>query len=482
MALPATNIALSAVNTNLGNAATAAITLDNGRVRSLGSNAGASGSAFSVSSLASKSGTFISLINSTANFTAPATSSGYYFGTQPKLADAFYSTGYDTASATAQLTKYYLNSNIRSSAAFRGVSNSVLSLSVPSSNISSTTGNLFFSAYYYTGGTPRQGILKLNTSLGFVSQIYVPSYTGSYGRIVVDSSENVYFSGYTSIDGDTSQVVLTALNPSMTTMRWNKHLTDSPISAQCVDGAGNLYATILKSGDNIPRVVKFNSSGTQLFQTTTSTGATGGVLVVNCNSSGTFAVLSNNYPVAYLTFYNSSGTFQWARSLGATSFGGGYASCVTATGDVYCASNSSASPSLFLYKFNSSGTLIWQRKFTGVINTGVTANGMGVVSQLSVLGDAEGVLTMGFDFGFNDEYDGRIEYGLLSVPTDGSGTGTYTVGGATFTYAVGSETIATVGSSANGTVALNSATIYIPQAVTPVSVSPTPFTQATVNI
>ena len=61
MALPATNITFNAVNTNLGNTSTASIGLDNDRVRSLGSNSGASGTSFSVSSLASKSGTFSAL-------------------------------------------------------------------------------------------------------------------------------------------------------------------------------------------------------------------------------------------------------------------------------------------------------------------------------------------------------------------------------------------------------------------------------------
>jgi len=483
MAIPATNIALSTVNTNLGNAATAALSLDNDRVRSLASNSSASGSAFSVSSLASKSGTFIMLTNTSANFTAAPTSYGFYFSRQPQLANAFYSVSQNASNSNLEFTKYYLNSGIRSRTAFRGPGSATLN-GFDLSATSSTTSNLFIGTNFFNAGLLRVGVTKLNSNMQFVAQCYVPGYnTGNYGKVVLDASENVYFGAFTPIGANSTEYILTALNSSLTTVRWTKYRANSPIYPQCTDGAGNLYATIVNSGDSgTQRVIKFNSSGTELFQTTTRPiGGGGGTPVCNCNSSGTFAVLSDTYPTACLSFYNSAGAFQWARSLGNTTAGGRGVVSVTGTGDVYCVCIGT-NVSIYLFKFNSSGTLIWQRQLTGVIATGLIPNIFFAQGELSIVGGADGVLTVAFTFGYSDEYDPRYESGVLSVQTDGSGTGTYAVGGATFTYAASSLTVAAVGSTTNATIAISSISPAAPVAFTPVSATPGSLTVSTVNI
>jgi hypothetical protein len=478
MAIPATNITSSTVNTNLGNTATAELSLDNARVRSLGSNSGASGTAFSVSSLGSKSGTFIMLTNTTANFTTDSSSSGYAFSTQPQMADAFYSTSIETSSLDLALTKYYLNSGIRLRAAFKAPG-SVALYGNGVATSPSTTSNLFVGTQYYLAGVQRAGILKLNTALQVVAQCYIPNYT-SAGGVVVDASENIYFSGGTTIGGSTSQYVLVALNPTMTTMRWNKTRTDSPITPQCTDTLGNLYAII---GDTslIQRIVKFNSSGTQLFQTTTRPSVAGFVASVNCNGSGTFAALSWSGSGVCLAFYSSAGAFQWARQLGGITDSSSKV-FVTSAGDVYCVCAAS-DISLYIFRFNSSGTLVWQRRLTASVTSGaITPNLFFPQGAISVVGAADGVLTVAFTLGYDDGYSYRAEGGLLSVQTDGSGAGTYATGGVTFTYAASSLAIAILTSVTNTTVALNSDTIYIPQPVSPVSATPAALTTSTVNI
>ena len=152
------------------------------------------------------------------------------------------------------------------------------------------------------------------------------------------------------------------------------------------------------------------------------------------DSSGN--VYSGGYHASdnYFVKMNSSGTLQWVKT-----FGGGQAfpnnGAVDSVGNVYTQVNNGTVA--FLVKFNSSGTVQWQRTIYGAAST----SNCGTVVVLS-----DNFLFVTFSA---SDGSGVNAYPMV-VPTDGSKTGTYTVGGKTITYTSSSLSIASKGGTMSG--------------------------------
>ena len=303
-----------------------------------------------------------------------------------------------------------------------------------------SSGNVYVNGTTnFTGGYDSMMIAKYNSSGTLQWQkTFGDSNTQERGHgITVDSSGNVFVCGETT-KGMTSIGALVAKLNSSGALQWQRTLDAS--SSQIfydvvVDSSDNVYVGGYTgiSGVTYYLVAKYNNSGTLQWQRTiggSSTTDIGYGIAVDSSDNVYIGGVSTGGGIggydSYLVKYNSSGTYQWQKSLGTSGQQIQIRSLASDSSDnVYVAG--SYSSSYFFAKYNSSGTLQWQRSFGGSGTDwgyGISADGNGnvyVVGQTSSSGA-----------GSNDIL-------LITVPSDGSGTGTY----GSFTYAASNHSEAT---------------------------------------
>jgi len=204
--------------------------------------------------------------------------------------------------------------------------------------------------------------------------------TDAYGnKVALDSSGNVYVVGY----GRTvNTLIVIAKYSNKGNLQWQKTL-DNPTPdtdqgyAIAVDTSGNIYVTGYTgvSGGNVYEllVVKYDSSGTIQWQRTLS-GASGSYDVgvsIKTDTSGNVYVFgytgASNVEEFLTVKYNSSGTVQWQRRLGGATSDYGQGVAVDSSANVYVvgATDVSGNYDIQLAKYDTSGTIQWQRKLTG---------------------------------------------------------------------------------------------------------------------
>lgn len=260
--------------------------------------------------------------------------------------------------------------------------------------------------------------------------------------VAVDSSGNVYICGL-QYDASYNETHILAKYDASGSILWQRQLPNPSGSnnafAVAVDSSGNVYTCGASyDGTNRLLLVKYNSSGTLQWQRLlggtqgaygfgVSIDVTGNVYVCGYIdlSQGTF-----NWQI-FVAKYDSSGNVQWQRTLNAAGGDYGYDITVDANSNVYVAG---VTPSggfniACIAKYNTSGTLQWQRQFS-IDSTNVSFSGIAV------------------DAGGNPHAIGTININgyflfVAKIPTDGSKTGTYTVGGYSITYSAAALTAST---------------------------------------
>jgi hypothetical protein len=260
--------------------------------------------------------------------------------------------------------------------------------------------------------------------------------------IAVDSSGNVYIAGFTNSQGAGGFDALIAKYDTSGTLQWQRILGDvgSEFAVGiAVDSSANVYITGYENsqgqGGADVLIAKYDTSGTIQWQRILGGGSSDLGLAITVDSSGNVYVAGNTGSAgagsndALVTKYDTSGTIQWQRVLGDADGQSFVGIAVDSAGDVYTVGSSplSGTNAIIIAKYNNSGTIQWQR----ALNSSGVETGAGIrvdnLGNFYIIGNTNVVDT------------GGQELLIAKLPTDGSLTGTY----GDFTYSVLTFTAAT---------------------------------------
>ena len=192
-----------------------------------------------------------------------------------------------------------------------------------------SSGNFYICGRWDNGSTYRGFLTKFNSSATIQWQKQIGGRT-DYEAMDMDSSGNIYIAG--SVDSGPADCLVVKYNSSGT-VQWQKRITRGSsnyyegTNAIAVDSSSNVYITGFSnhssSTDDQPFLMKLNSSGT--FQWARKIGNYDDddrVNSVACDSddnvyvTGYDANSNSNRRDALVVKFNSSGTVQWKRVLG----------------------------------------------------------------------------------------------------------------------------------------------------------------------
>ena len=290
--------------------------------------------------------------------------------------------------------------------------------------------------------------------------------------IVVDSSDNVYAISNPDIGSQS--------------LRISKVNSDGTFSysRNYVPGSGNGYiigCTTDPSGNIIVcgrgyyhgsawlnTTMKFDSSGTLIWQRRYGTASEDFIGYASaCDSSGNVYVAGARGTLGtassyrgFIIKYNSSGTLQWQYQYNEGVLGGGlYNLKIDSNNNLYATGyvGTGASTIATLLKLNTSGDIVWQRKFTGGTgyyfdptfdsNGNIYISGSDGTNSAWFKYNSSGTLQLQRKI-TNNIFNNLVyktaslhflgnttnEHVLSKVPSDGSLTGTYSVGGISMVY------------------------------------------------
>jgi hypothetical protein len=255
------------------------------------------------------------------------------------------------------------------------------------SNPSGTNYDLILLKYSFQG------------SLQWLKQVGDDETWEESNGVAIDSSDNVYITGTTSIGLNGISyiggwdVFLVKYN-SAGVIQWTKLIggTETEFGYDvAVDPSGNAFVTGYTSGtlDGTSAgmsdifLVKYNSSGVKQWTRQLGTSGHDYGYAVAVDSSGNAFVTGytpggldgnsfqgTNTPDTFLVKYNSSGTKQWTEQVGEGAYNVGYDVTTDSSGNAYVTGytrgtidglTNQGGVDMFLMKYNSSGTRQWSR-------------------------------------------------------------------------------------------------------------------------
>jgi len=216
--------------------------------------------------------------------------------------------------------------------------------------------------------------------------------------LTVDSSDNIYVTGRSEgeLDGNThsgnADIILIKYNSSGV-KQWTKQLgtsSDDYAEGVTLDSSDNIYLTgytwgdldgNTSSGERDLFLIKYNSSGTKQWtkQTGTSssdmgwevtTDSSNNIYITGSTTGGLSGSNSGNQDL-FLMKYNSSGTKQWTQQLGSSDHDLGYGVSTDSSDNIYVTGWTSGrlddntnitGNDIILLKYNSSGTKQWSKQ------------------------------------------------------------------------------------------------------------------------
>jgi len=288
-----------------------------------------------------------------------------------------------------------------------------------------SSGNLLWQKYIYPGSdqtyvtcvagikyNPVNGYVYVVTQIGTSSSFLFAALNASTGALVL----NRKMSGYVGLSGADNYYYSVSNN-------------------MAVDSSGYVYVcycgSTVYTGDNVGYLKIDTGFSIQQFPVVTGLFASsqyaqcitldssGNVYVGTCGGSG--------YLKACVIKFDSSGTYLWNATASLASASLGFQAITTdSSGNVYCGGGGSAGnlgANSYILKFDSSGTIQYQRQFN---SDTWPIRGLNMGPSNSMYFSGTFASTKAF---------------LGNIPTDGSKTGTYTVGSNSVIYSAGSLTI-----------------------------------------
>ena len=322
-----------------------------------------------------------------------------------------------------------------------------------------SSGNVYAAATYTISSVDYWVLAKYDTYgiLAWQKQISFGSSSATSNPvfgITLDSSGNIYVTGYsTGYNTGGYQHAITHKYDGNGTVIWQRRYGDSVAAnaisnytyGVAVDSSGNVYVVGVISNNpyNLYTLIttKYNSSGTIQWQrslygaNSTSTRGYGIAVDSSSNVYVTGSYSTNTEKTMVFAKYDTNGTLQWQRSLGSQYSIRGLGVAVDSSGDPYFCGysfNSSGISNAQIVKYNSSGTIQWQRSLSGTGSSSAASLAIDADGRVCICGETDRSGIPGFI--------------LAKLPSDGSATGTYSVGGFNYTYAATTFT-----SSANRT-------------------------------
>jgi hypothetical protein len=198
--------------------------------------------------------------------------------------------------------------------------------------------------------------------------------------IAADSSNNIYITGYTSLnDPGYFNTILIKISQNAD-IQWQRSLGNSTTyeygNGVGVDSSGNAY--IAGTADFDYLIAKYDTLGNLQWQRRLANATyTQYCSDATADASGNIYITGAMIDPAGVTLnkaiikYNTSGTLQWQRSLGSNANNEyGYSIAVDPGGNSYiCGTTdtgfSSANFDILIAKYNTSGTIQWQRTLGG---------------------------------------------------------------------------------------------------------------------
>jgi hypothetical protein len=466
MALPATNITISAANLELGNSSSTTISVGSGSIRSLGGDSG-SGTSFGMGSLNGQSGVWIIVFGSTSSFTA--TFFSYFLRNYLNTISLFAPT-YIAGSAyyIAARVDYYKNGLKKVQYAYQNPTSTAVNYPT---YIDGVVANASQTTLYsgISGGTPTSnyaGFSKTSMADGSILAFKTfATYGVTNGGMRLDSSENLYYQLVVPQATGGSWYGVGSVDSSLN-WRWGRlfqavnngpypHILD-------VDNSGYLRMSTTEATSESQSEIKYfqlNTSNGDIVASSSpyySTNHIAQMGISRANLAGQMISLASartsSHPPGIFMFPANltAPTLRTVTFNGTNSVAiGAYA--IATDGTTYICGSYNSNSFAFIIKMTFSGTILWVRKIQFAYNG--TTQAMAVGTEAFLGGTNDGILNVVFLAGPLDEY-GEIQgvQTLFSLKTDGSGTGTYSSNGYSYTYSV--ETgiaMGTAGVTAAGT-------------------------------
>ena len=343
-----------------------------------------------------------------------------------------------------------------------------------------SSGNVYLAGLNYITYSSA-GVAKLNSSSDIQWSSYANpgsnSTTYFYG-VFVDGSGNVYTGGVTDSDNN---AILFKYNSSGV-LQWKKSLGTSSsaeyITGIASDSYGNIYAAGYFEGR--PALIKLDSSGNTIWKRKwNQSGRTDGRIVIDSSDNIYVFGWTNAVGQGGLDFlllkWNSSGTIQWERTLGASGSDRGYDMAIDSSDNLFVIGRHTDGSDYdsVIAKYDNSGNLVWQRQLGGSGSDsyydGIAVDNSGNV-YICQYNDGDGITVAKYDNDGNIQWQNSLdnstgtdypkgiavdpdgsnvyvtghgdvtgkgsEWIVAKLSGDGTGTGTY----GTFTYATSSKT------------------------------------------
>ena len=217
--------------------------------------------------------------------------------------------------------------------------------------------------------TPKEhGKLKLSNGIDqWTSTWGGNSYETSLG-ITMDSSDNIYITGFTYSFGEGSQDMFLIKYNSSGDILWNK--TWGGIASDAghgisIDSKDNIYVTgeteSFGAGSVDMFLAKYNSSGKQLWNKTWGDIESQYGYGIAVDLSDDIYITGTGGNMMFIVKYNSSGGQMWNCTWGQDYGAYGYEIVVDSFGDIYVSGITSTynSSGIYLVKYTPEGTYLW---------------------------------------------------------------------------------------------------------------------------